>query len=223
MKMQPRRDAHSPDDALARERRPVLPVGAFTPAPPRTAGRDGVLPSSRMAHVSAPTPPGRAARRPGNADLRPVLPVGAGTARERETSADDAAPCQREFPNLSQPRLPRPLNAPPARGRAFFMPGGVYGRTRSWPVLPVGLLPRAPCQPGASSASAFTSRCPKAANSREIARTPITGRRGAGRRTVSSAGTGNPGRRLRRVGLPRASSQIGESRLPATGSVLPSP
>ena len=34
----------------------------FRPAPPRIAGREGVLPRSRMAHVSAPTPPGRAAR-----------------------------------------------------------------------------------------------------------------------------------------------------------------
>ena len=45
-----------------RQRRPVLPVGAFTPALPRAAGRDGIFPSSAMAHVSAPTPPGRAAR-----------------------------------------------------------------------------------------------------------------------------------------------------------------
>ena len=88
------------------------PGGAFTPAPPRAAGQEGVLPSSAMAQVSARTPPGRAARRPGNADLWPVLPVGAGTARERETSADNAAPCQREFPTLSQPWMLRPLTSP---------------------------------------------------------------------------------------------------------------
>ena len=136
VRMQARRDASSPDCAPTPERRPVLPVGAFTPAPPRAAGQEGVLPSSAMAQVSARTPPGRAARRPGNADLRPVLPVGAGTARERETSADDAAPCQREFPTLSQPWMLRPLTSPSTRGRAFFMPGGVYGRTRSWAFLP---------------------------------------------------------------------------------------
>ena len=56
------------------------PGGGFSPAPPRAAGREGVLPNASMAHVSAPTPPGRTARWQGNADLRPVLPVGAGTA-----------------------------------------------------------------------------------------------------------------------------------------------
>ena len=182
-----------------------------------------------MAHVSAPTPPGRAARRPGNADLRPVLPVGAGTARERETSADDAAPCQPAFPTLSQPRLPRPLNAPPARGRAFFMPGGVYGSTRSWPVRPVGLLPRAPCQPGASSASALTSRCPPAASSPEVARTRTTGRRGAGRRTVSSAGPAIPddaspgwGARAEAVGLgnPDCRRQVLSYRAPSLERIM---
>ena len=59
------------------------------------------------------------ARRHGNADLRPVLPVGAGIARERETSADDAGLCQCECRST------------------FFVPGGVYGRTRSWAFLPV--------------------------------------------------------------------------------------
>ena len=39
-------------------------------------------------------------------------------------------------PTLSQPRMPRPLTSPSTRGRAFFMPGGVYGRTRSWAFLP---------------------------------------------------------------------------------------
>ena len=47
LKMQPRRDADSPDGAPARERWPVLPVGAFTPAPPRTAGREGVTPTAK--------------------------------------------------------------------------------------------------------------------------------------------------------------------------------
>ena len=46
---------------------PGTPV--FTPAPPHAAGRERVLPSSAMAYVTAPTPPG-AARRPGSADLR---------------------------------------------------------------------------------------------------------------------------------------------------------
>ena len=96
----------------------------FRPAPPRAAGREGVLPTSGMAHVSAHTPPGRGT--PARERRPPV-----GTARERETSADDAALCQLEFRTPFQSRMPRSLTAPPTRGRAFFMPGGVYGRTRS--------------------------------------------------------------------------------------------
>ena len=61
-----------------------------------------------------------------------------GTARERETSAEDAAPYQRECRTVSQPRVARPLTAPPIRGLAFFIPGGVRRRTRSWRFLPVG-------------------------------------------------------------------------------------
>ena len=134
--MQSRRGAESPDGAPTRERRSVLPVGAFTPAPPRAAGRDAVPPTSGMAHLSAHTPPGRAARRPGTADLRPVLPVGAGTARERETNADDAAPYQRERCTRSQPR-PRS----PCRGSVLSMTGGGCNRTRSSAFLPVGVRP----------------------------------------------------------------------------------
>ena len=66
------------------------------------------------------------------------LPVGAGIARERETSADDAAPHQRERRTLFQPRMARPLTAPPTRGCALLMTGGGCRRTRSWPFLPVG-------------------------------------------------------------------------------------
>ena len=40
-------------------------------------------------HVSAPMPPGRAARRQGNADLWAVLPVGPGTARRRRAAEKD--------------------------------------------------------------------------------------------------------------------------------------
>ena len=61
-----------------------------------------------------------------------------GTARERETSADAAARCQLEFRTLFQSRTPRPLTAPPNRGRAFFMPGGRYGRTPIMMVSPGG-------------------------------------------------------------------------------------
>ena len=46
-----------------------------------------------------------------------------GIARER-CRADDAAPCQRECPILSQ-RMPRSLSAAPPRRPHPFMPGGV--------------------------------------------------------------------------------------------------
>ena len=65
----------------------------------------------------------------------------AGIARERETSADDAAPCQREFPTLAQPRMARLLTAPPYPGSRFLMTGGVNGPTRSWGFLPAGEAP----------------------------------------------------------------------------------
>ena len=54
----------------------------------------------------------------GDSRLRP--PAAAGIARERETSADDAAPCQREFRTLSQPRMARLFTAPPYSGAAPF-------------------------------------------------------------------------------------------------------
>ena len=97
VRMQARRDASSPDCAPTPERRPVLPVGAFTPAPPRAAGQEGVLPSSAMAQVSARTPPGRAARRPGNADLRSAP---RGSAKP--------APMTLRHANVSSPPSPNP-------------------------------------------------------------------------------------------------------------------
>ena len=146
VKMQPRRDAHSPDDVLARERRPVLPVGAFTPAPPRTAGRDGVLPSSRMAHVSAPTPPGRAARRPGNADLRSAP---RGSAKP--------APMTLRHANVSFPPSPNPAcrdrSTPPLPGAAPFScqagctGGPVHGQFSQWGSSLARLVSRAPRRP----------------------------------------------------------------------------
>ena len=97
VRMQARRDASSPDCAPTPERRPVLPVGAFTPAPLRAAGQEGVLPSSAMAQVSARTPPGRAARRPGNADLRSAP---RGSAKP--------APMTLRHANVSSPPSPNP-------------------------------------------------------------------------------------------------------------------
>ena len=52
----------------------------FPPPPLPAAPRNHAPPSGGAAPLSAHTPPGRAARRQGNADLWPVLPVGAGTA-----------------------------------------------------------------------------------------------------------------------------------------------
>ncbi len=101
-----------------------LPVGAFKPAPSCAAGREGVLPSSAMAHVSAPTPAGRAAHRAGNAGLRPASRGSAKPARMTRRSANlSSAPS-------SNPGCRDRSPLPPTRGRAFFMPGGVYGRTR---------------------------------------------------------------------------------------------
>ena len=74
-----------------------------------------------------------------------------GIARERETNADDAAPYQRECRTLFQPRMARPLTAPPTRGSAFFMTGGVYRRTRSWPFLRVGASDRHRCPEGSET------------------------------------------------------------------------
>ena len=88
-------------------------MGASHRAPPRVAGRETVTSTAK--------------KRGDGLERRPP----AGIARERETSVDDAALYQLEFRTLFQSRMPRPLTAPPTRGDALFMPGGVYGRTRS--------------------------------------------------------------------------------------------
>ena len=61
---------HPPPVHAVRERRPVLPVGAFRPAPLPAGQRKGKTPNTGMAPVSARTPVGGVARRHGNADLQ---------------------------------------------------------------------------------------------------------------------------------------------------------
>ena len=102
------------------------PGGGFTPAPPRAAGREGVLPNASMAHVSAPTPPGRTARRQGNADLRSAQPRAARRARRTSNSgmvrtatgtSTGAAVQMRNTPPVSGTRFARLRRAVPTRGR----------------------------------------------------------------------------------------------------------
>ena len=110
------------------------PGGGFSPAPPRAAGREGVLPNASMAHVSAPTPPGRTARWQGNADLRPVLPVGAGTAaRSAAKGVDPHRPhnAEHRVPTGKHPQLgvlpaARLRRAVPTGGRRSLAAGAIW-------------------------------------------------------------------------------------------------
>ncbi len=105
--MESRRDADSRDGALARERR------CSHRHRPAQRGETAYFPVPRWRtsrHLPHP------AERHAGLERRPP----AGLARERETSADDAAPCQREFPTLSQPRMAQLLTTPPYPGAAPF-------------------------------------------------------------------------------------------------------
>ena len=88
--------------------------------PARAAGREGVLPSSGMARVSALSSSEEVTRRAGNADLRAVLPVGPGTAR-RSRAAARAADQRRQL-----------SPTPPCRATRR------QGNADLWAVLPVG-------------------------------------------------------------------------------------
>ena len=153
LKMQPRRDADSPDGAPARERWPVLPVGAFTPAPPRTAGREGVTPTAKKRGdgLERRPPVGTARRRRAESRI----------AKDRDSSRLGTVPIpgRSAFPCpaallLDQHRAARPLRgAVPAGGRRskpsprFFSLGDVRLR---------GLVGRA-CRPEAGVPIGFSA------------------------------------------------------------------
>ena len=101
----------------ARERRPPAGTAArrAAAAPPPTVG---------MAPFSARTPPGRAARRQGNADLWAVLPVGPGTAARRAAAA----------PPPTVGMVPFSARTPP--GRAARRPGNADLRSAQRPTGP---------------------------------------------------------------------------------------
>ena len=78
-----------------------------------------VLPTSGMAHISARTPPGRAARRPGNADLRSAP---RGSAKPAPMTLRHANVSSPPSPNPGcRDRSPLPLPAP------FSCPAGCTG------------------------------------------------------------------------------------------------
>ena len=99
-------DADSPDGALTSERR-----CSHRHRAPRSARHRTLLRGKRRGDGLEP-PPGELGRPP------------AGIARECETSADDAAPCQRELPILSQAPMARLLTAPSYPGPRLSGPSG---------------------------------------------------------------------------------------------------
>ena len=88
-------------------------AGVHTGTAPRSGARGRIAQFRDGARLG--TYPTRQSGTPARERRPPV-----GTARERETSADDTALYQLEFRTLFQSRMPRPLTAPPTRGRAFL-------------------------------------------------------------------------------------------------------
>ena len=172
-------------------------AGVPAPAAPSGCSASRRLPCKYRSHGYANDPHGAA----GQGTL-----TSGRHARERETSADDPALCQLEFRTLFRSRMPRPLTAPPTRGRASCPAGCTGGPDHAGPCRwdptqrPPG--PRAvPCRPPSRNAGTWpalrqtVSATPRYGSRRTLRFPPTRGHPGTGSPSRRPPSAGCAGRR----------------------------